>query len=87
MLSKVLEDLLERRLTDSIFSHADLLSFTLNGSKEVADGLIFLGYPDLVEITTLLEQLYLFELLGQELDELESMLLSVEELYEALKTH
>ena len=87
LLSKVLEYLLKRCLADSIFCYSDLLSFPLNCTEKIANGLVFFGYPDFVEITTLLEQFYIFKLLGKELDELESMFLSVKELNEALKTN
>lgn len=84
LLSKVLEYLLKRCLADSIFCYPDLLSFALNSTEKIADGLVFFGYSDFVEITALLQQFYIFKLLCKELDELESMLLSVKELDEAL---
>ena len=87
LLSKVLEYLLKRCLADSIFCDSDLLSLSLNSTEKIADGLVFFGYSDFVEITALLQQFYVFKLLGKELDELESMLLRVKELDEALKTN
>ena len=74
-------------MADSIFCYSDLLSFTLNSTEKITNGLVFFGYPDFVKITTLLEQFYLIKLLGKELDELETMLLGVKELDEALKTN
>ena len=87
MLRKVLEDLLQRGLAHAILSNVVLLSLPFDLTEQVSNRLVFFGNSDLVEVAALLEQLYLFELLRQELDESEAVLLCEEELDQTLQAH
>lgn len=87
LLSEVLEDLLEGRLAHAILSDAVFFFLTFDLTEQVANRLVFLRYSDLVEVTALLKELDLRELLGQELDEPEAILLRVEELDQTLQAH
>ena len=87
LLSKVLEYLFKRCLANSVLCNTNFLSFSFDCTKEISDSFIFLWNSYLIEVTALLEQFDLFKLLCKELQELETVFLSIQELYECLKTH
>jgi len=86
-MREVLEDLLERSLRDRVLLdfHFSLVLFDL--SEEVTDGLVLSGHTNLVEVAALLQQLHLLEDMSESFDEIESIGLSVDELYESRQAH
>jgi len=83
-MCKVLEDLLQRGLAHAVLSDSQLFPLAFDLTEQVANGLVLFGDSDLVEITTLFEELNLLKLLRKELDEIEATLLCEEELDQTL---
>ena len=83
-MCKVLEDLLQRSLTHAVLSDTKLFPLPFNLTEQVANGLVFFGHSDLVEVRTLFKELNLLKLLRKELDEIEATLLCEEELDQTL---
>ena len=80
-MRKVLEDLFERRLADSVLLNVHLLLQTFDLAEQIADRFVtpepvLPRYSELVEVTTLFKHLNLLKGLGEVSDEFESVRLN-----------
>ena len=79
-ISKVLEDLLKRRLADRVLLNREAFFFSLNESKQVPNCLVLFRHSEFKEVSTLFNQFHLGEQFGEIFDELESAGLCLQEL-------
>ena len=63
-MRKVLEDLFERRLADSVLLNIHLLLQSLDLAEQIADRFVLPRHTKLVEVTTLFKHLDLLKGLG-----------------------
>ena len=75
-MRKVLEDLFERRLADSVLLNVHLLLQSLDLAEQIADRFVLPRYSELVEVTTLFKHLDLLKGLGEVSDEFQSVRLN-----------